>query len=66
MLLRLIAVLLGLFAAAIVIRTLRALVGRPRAPRGAGRSGRPALDPEKRVQATWSDVSLEREERGMD
>ncbi len=64
MLLRLIAVLVVLFAAAIVVRSLRALRGR--APQSVHSRGRPALDPEKRVRATWSDVSLEREERETD
>jgi hypothetical protein len=64
MLLRLIAVLLALFAAAIVIRSLRALWGR--APQSVPGRDRPALDPEKRVRATWSDVPLEREEREHD
>ncbi len=64
MLLRLIVVLLGLLAAGIVVRTFRALMGRT--PRGVRGTSRPALDPEKKVSATWSEISSEGERRGVD
>jgi hypothetical protein len=64
-LLRLIGVLLALLAASIVVRAFRALFS-GRAFSGVRGPRRPALDPEKRVSATWSEVSPEREGREAD
>ena len=64
MLLRMIVVLIVLLVAAAIVRRLRS-AARPRSTTGS-RPERSDLDPGKRVSASWTEISSEREGKEVD